>query len=65
MSSGHFTVILLTSMRTIPWLLLLALLSACATLPEDYPKEESFAVPASAETPLDSTSVEWYAHSGI
>jgi putative cardiolipin synthase len=46
-------------MRLTPWLLLLALLSACATLPEDYPKEESFAIPASAETPLGISATAW------
>jgi putative cardiolipin synthase len=40
-------------------LLLLGLLSACATLPEDYPKEESFAVPASAETSLGLSATAW------
>ena len=46
-------------MRVAPQILLLALLSACATLPEDYPKEESFAVPASAETPLGISATAW------
>ena len=45
--------------RLTPWLLLLALLSSCATLPEDYPKEVSFAVPASAETPLGISAMAW------
>ncbi len=40
-------------------LLVLGLLSACATLPEDYPKEESFAVPASAETQLGISATAW------
>ncbi len=46
-------------MRSTPWLLLLALLSACATLPEDYPKEESYAFPASAETQLGLSATAW------
>jgi putative cardiolipin synthase len=46
-------------MRLKPWLLLLGLLSACTTLPEDYPKESSFAVPASAETPLGISATAW------
>ena len=45
--------------RLTPWLLLLGLLSGCATLPDDYPKEESFAVPASAETPLGLSATAW------
>ncbi len=48
-----------TAMRLASQTLLLALLSACATLPEDYPKEESFAVPASAETPLGISATAW------
>ena len=42
-----------------PWLLVFALLSGCATLPEDYPKEPSFAIPASAETPLGRSATTW------
>jgi putative cardiolipin synthase len=48
-----------TSMKSTSWLLVLALLSACATLPEDYPKEASFAVPASADTPLGISATAW------
>jgi len=40
-------------------LLLLGLLSACATLPEDYPKQESFAIPATAETRLGLSATAW------
>ncbi len=48
-----------SAIRLASQLLLLALLSACATLPEDYPKKESFAVPASAETPLGISTTAW------
>ena len=57
----HFATVRLTLQ-----LLLLGLLSACATLPEDYPKEESFAVPASAETPLGLSATAWVnSHDGL
>ena len=46
-------------MRLMSQLLILGLLSGCATLPEDYPKQESFAVPASAETPLGISATAW------
>ena len=53
-STQHFATVRLTLQ-----LLLLGLLSACATLPEDYPKEESFAIPAAAETRLGLSATAW------
>ncbi len=47
-------------------LLALILLSACATLPEDYPREESYAIPATTATPLGLSASEWASsHDGL